>query len=722
MKNRSFAALMALLLCACILAGCNQQPGGPGNNNGDGPNTKPTDFFEDPAFTGDESAFGEDLEQLGVYEGLFEGDSANLSVNCLSGTAGCVRQEGNTLIFSGIRADSAYSISGQFRGNIIINVGDSYKFDLELTGFSLICDSAASPVLIQGGDEVTVKAKNGTENYIYDTRDAVDSADASVYAGAIHSEVDLKISGKGSLVVVSENNNGIHSKDDLEVKNLNLTVVCTDNALKGNDSVEITDAATTLIASAGDGIKTTKTDISDKGNQRGTVKFFGGVHTIYAACDGIDAAYNVQIEGEETVVNIYTDKYSNYSSEITAVDSDQYFIRFTDKNFTYSVKFYNSESDFCWVDAQYHSTVPGERSNYYYYSFPRKTEYSKLQVFIYTQSMTQGQEEEYLAATEYLTHNDDYDTFALSSYGNSLGYSWTNYTTKVQEGGFGGPGGPGRPGMPGGGGMGGGNTNKGDHSTKGIKAGNEINVLAGTVNIKSYDDAIHANSGTTLENGKTATGNVIISGGKLTLYSNDDGIHADGLLAIRSGMVNIISSYEGLEGNAVNISGGSVALVASDDGINATADVQSAITVSDGYVYIYCGGDGIDSNCRTNYEGIVFAGGNTVIISSSGMNSAIDTERGYTYYGGNVLAIMPRNGMTDEATHCRDFEDVATAEVVSVSADSYLTVKVDGKSKVTLKMPGSFSAAVIYLGSNSADISVAATSGAKLDNNGVCWH
>ena len=89
-------------------------------------------------------------------------------------------------------------------------------------------------------------------------REAVDTTNKNIYTGAIHSEVDLEIGGKGELIVISENNNGIISKDDLQVKNLTLFVACSDNALKGNDSVEIIDCNTTLIASKGDCIKTSK--------------------------------------------------------------------------------------------------------------------------------------------------------------------------------------------------------------------------------------------------------------------------------------------------------------------------------------------------------------------------------------------------------------------------------------------------------------------------------
>ena len=57
----------------------------------------------------------------------------------------------------------------------------------------------------------------------------------------------------------------------IKVKNLTLLVACIDNSLKGNDGVEIEGGNTTLIASGGDCIKTSNSDISEKGNQRGSV-------------------------------------------------------------------------------------------------------------------------------------------------------------------------------------------------------------------------------------------------------------------------------------------------------------------------------------------------------------------------------------------------------------------------------------------------------------------
>lgn len=367
------------------------------------------------------------------------------------------------------------------------------------------------------------------------------------------------------------------------------------------------------------------------------------------------------------------------------------------------------------MNAEYHSKVSGGRSTYYYYSYPKMPDYAKQQFFIYEKESQRGQEEECLVSSDYLTPNSGSDTFALTQSYNGLSYQWTNYTTKVQESGWGG--GPGGFG----GGFGEGNTDKGDHSTKGIKAANEIIINNGTINIKSYDDAIHANNDTALENGATPLGNVTINGGTITAYSNDDGLHADGMLNIKAGTVSVTNAYEGLEGTQVSISGGYVSVNSKDDGINATTTTGTAIAISGGTVYIYCTGDGIDSNSRTADVGIVFTGGKTVVISNSGMNSALDTENGYTYTAGSVVAIMPQGGMSSESTHCDNFSSIGAKKNVSVSNGGYLVVGI-GNTTATIKMPVSLSAIVVVLGDNSPSISTESSASMALDENGVAWN
>lgn len=656
--------LLSLLLVLCFLAvgvltSCGSvQDGTTGGTTGtDGTQQTNSTNPTNPSQSGEsQTATTVDTEKTDIPSNL--PDEANtLKISCSEGTNNCWSIDGQTLTFSGLTADTVCSVSGSFNGQIVIDGGDDYKFELEMCGLTLY-SGEQNPITILSGDKVTLSAKKETKNYIYDTREAVSDDDETAYSAAVYAKCDLELAGKGELTVISSNNNGIHTKDDLKVKNLTLSVTCEDNALKGNDSVSITGGILTLIAKSGDGIKTKNSDISSKGNQRGTVTISGGTVNIYAACDGIDAAYDADISGD-AIVNIYTDSYSPYA-EISAGNNTG------NENFP-------SGNDNSGFPSGGNPGMPADIGN----------------------SGTDG------------------NGNGGGNFGGNSGFGGGNFGGNGSfgsNGGFGGGsfgggsfGGGGRPG--GQGGMNDGNNEKGDYSTKGIKADNEIHISGGTITVNSYDDAIHANGGDALENGETATGNILIGGGTLTLFTKDDGVHADGTLTVSGGKIEITGSYEGLEGTFVAVTGGDISIVSSDDGINATTTSGTGITFEGGTVYIYAGGDGIDSNSRTSYQGILFAGGNITVVSTSGGDSSIDTEQGYTYTGGTVLALCPSNGIGSEAVNCRNFSSIGTKTTLNLSQGQTVNVKVGGNTVASVTMPCRLSALAVYLGSANASFS-----------------
>ena len=710
--KKILCVLCSLALCASFTA-CNFLSSKPTGK----PNTNPTDGeipddnnvdITDPDNTEHDFKLSTQNGGTITYKCADCGEQKTVVITYDSGTQNAFSVKDNTITFSGITEKTVYDISGEFYGNIVIDAADS-KLELQMSGLTAY-SFAACPITVLSGDKVTLSAKKSTENYIFDMRAAVSATDETAISASIYAECDLDVQGKGSLSVKSVNNNGIHTKNDLNVKNLELQIDCLDNALNGNDSVTIESGSVILISRNGDGIKTTDSDVSSKGNQRGTVAITGGDVLIYAACDGIDAAYDVTVDESTatTFLQIFTDKYSKYSEEVTATSNDVYYVRFNNTTYKYSLKFYNDETDAVWHNSSTSKTV----GSYYYFPIVRPSGYSYVQLYIYGSAQTQGQSEDYLARTEGMSVNNNYDTIALQSRGGELSYGWTNYTTNQgfgsgrPGGGFGGPGG-----------MNDGNNDKGDHSTKGIKAANAITVSAGTLTVSAYDDAIHASNDGALENGSSPLGNVTVSGGSMTLRSNDDGLHADGNVRISSGNVTIVSSYEGIEGTTVEIVGGNTAIVSTDDGVNGTAKSGTSITVSGGNLYVYAGGDGVDSNSKTAYSGIIFSDGKSVIISTGNSDSSIDTENGYTYSGGYVIGIGRSGGMGSEATKCQNFTTVGTSKTLSVQQNAYLTV--DGF--VTVKMPIQINALVVCLGKTSASISSAPSTNYNIDGNGVYW-
>ncbi len=218
-------------------------------------------------------------------------------------------------------------------------------------------------------------------------------------------------------------------------------------------------------------------------------------------------------------------------------------------------------------------------------------------------------------------------------------------------------------------------------SCKGIKvgeikyedeSGNEITVTEGdylivitdgaVVNVDSTDDAVHANSGS-----------VLVDDASLTLNTYDDGITSDVMTYIKSGTIDVQSSYEGIEGAYVRIDGGKINIVSSDDGINAASDDESVkeyIIINGGEITVNASGDGIDSN------GSVLMTGGTIIVygPTSGGDGALDAETGIIVDGGTLVAASTL-GMVETPSSNSSQYVVSYATNGSIAAGSVLSVK-----------------------------------------------
>ena len=214
-----------------------------------------------------------------------------------------------------------YTVAGLLsEGQLIVDAGDEDEVTIVLNGASITC-SSGSPIYVKNASEVKIKSEENSFNEVIDNRtEATEDSSDDAGNAAIYATCDLKLVGKGALVVTGNYNNGIQSKDDLSIKNVIVKVTAVNNAIKGNDAVNIESGNIIAISAKGDGIKTSNSSISNKGNQKGIVTITGGNIDVYAACDGIDAAYGVDISGDGNL-NIYTDTYSEYSEEVTSSGS-----------------------------------------------------------------------------------------------------------------------------------------------------------------------------------------------------------------------------------------------------------------------------------------------------------------------------------------------------------------------------------------------------------------
>lgn len=528
-----------------------------------------------------------------------------------------------------------YTVTGLLsEGQLIVDAGDEDEVTIVLNGTSITC-SSGSPIYVKNASKVEIKSEENSFNEVIDNRtEATEDSSDDAGNAAIYATCDLKLVGKGALVVTGNYNNGIQSKDDLSIKNVIVKVTAVNNAVKGNNAVDIESGNIIAISAKGDGIKTSNSNISNKGNQKGIVTITGGNIDVYAACDGIDAAYVVDISGDGNL-NIYTDTYSEYSEEVTSSGSSS-------------------------------GTSTSRNSS------ANKT--------------ASANTVSYVAASDTIANAP-----GGSGGGNMGGMDGQNGgNAPDMNGGSGGnKAGGNRPGMPGDFNKSG-NSSGQSYSTKGIKAESEINISGFTINISSTDDGIHANSDSgVLETGEDGKGTIVINGGSITISSGDDGIHADKQLDVNDGYINVVTSYEGLETITINLNGGKIYVYATDDGINAcTGDGKTSpiVNVTGGYIDVTTTSgdtDGIDSNGNYVQTGgfVLVKGGS----SSGNVSGSIDVDGTVTITGGTCVAL---GGVCETPINSANAYVLSS---VSFSSGRYSLKDASGNEVISFTVDGSFS-------------------------------
>ena len=218
---------------------------------------------------------------------------------------------------------------------------------------------------------------------------------------------------------------------------------------------------------------------------------------------------------------------------------------------------------------------------------------------------------------------------------------------------------------------------KEESSAKGFKIKNndtgcEMKVYDGDFSLNTADDAFHSNRDLT------------ILKGKYVIYAGDDGVHAGFNLVLGEKDapsedldLQVLASYEALEGMTVTIFSGKIIATATDDGINAAGgdsgdepfpphsfswpnkerhhnlrepgpgpgpgpfppggrgNASYYISIYGGEVNVFCDGDGIDSN------GNIFVHGGDIKVFSQGNrdNEPVDHDGNFTLFNGDVLGV-----------------------------------------------------------------------------------
>lgn len=626
-----------------------------------------------------------------------------------------------------IEAAGSYIIEGSLtEGQIVVSESIGKKEEVEITFDNVSVTNSSTAPFNGANSKITIVMTDGSVNtFTYNnTKKYSGYTTESAPKGAFYSKRDLTISGQGTLVVTDNYKNALVSGGDLEVKkNASLTVSAVNNAIKGDNGVEFTKktGVVTVTSSEGDCIKSDAVD-SDTGlmeEDKGYVEIKGGTFNLTAALgDGIQADNYISIS--DGTINIVSGAEGLKANEVNIPLSIDDVATGTYGNGSISISGGNitvvsgedgiKATELIDISGG-EITVTAEGADGYDGIQVGETEEAvsgntttKTIIVPGTINISEGKINIINVSDDAITSNHDIiitngeisgksqsdflkaynlvdisgGTFDIESTndaiqsGNGLVDTVTNGVTESSNYTLGNVN------------ISGGDftikTNNGystslsddADSCKGIKGVTEVVISGGTFNINSADDALHSNY------------NLTVTGGSFTIYTGDDGLHADYILTLGTEggsddghVIDVLHSYEGLEGSVIKVLSGTQYVYSTDDGLNAAGDytedgVEVAslfawggggfnqgpgggmsddtspygmVYIKGGKTYIEAYGDGFDSNGSAEMTGgIVIVNGPTN--SSNGVFDIGDASGSYFNHIGGTLIGVGTNGMT----------------------------------------------------------------------------
>lgn len=292
-RNKKCFALLVLLLGLICFAACEKAP----ENDQQQHTSANTANILDTALHYELVDIDDSWDSRSAEEISFDGeavswrDGRNLSL------------EGNTL---NILAGGSYILSGDFAGQIVIEARESDLVRLVLNGVSI--HSELLPAIdCREADKLIVVLADGSENQLEDA--AIRPKGNKKADAALFSKSDLSVNGTGTLQIKGNYKHGIVSKDDFFFAGGSLFVEAENNGIEGKESLAVL-TGNTEIHCGGDGMKSSETEKEDKG----WIFFAGGVNTIQAGDDGIQAETDLTVEnGDFTIKAGLGDAGSNDS-------------------------------------------------------------------------------------------------------------------------------------------------------------------------------------------------------------------------------------------------------------------------------------------------------------------------------------------------------------------------------------------------------------------------
>ena len=596
-----------------------------------------------------------------------------------------------------INSAGSYVIEGMLNeGELTVSSEVGKKDEVEITFDNVTVTNSSTAPFNAANGKITIVMTEGSQNTFTYTGTKKYSGYTTPDApkGAFYSKRDLTVEGGGLLTVTDSYKNALVSSADIEIKkNASLNITAVNNAIKGDNGVEFTkktgtitvyssegdciksdavDSDTNLMeedkgyvtikggtfsltANEGDGIQadnfidisggnitissgaeglkanevnipTSVDDVATGNFANGRITISDGTVTIVSGEDGIKATELIEISGgnititaegtdgydgiqvgetEETVTDNVTQKTIIVPGTINISGGAIKFINVSDDAIT-------SNHDICITDG----TITGKSQG----DFIKAYNLADISGGTFDiESTCDG-----IQSGDSLTDTESNGEVLKTNYtlGN-VSISGGDFTIKTSTGYTA-------------------NLSEDADSCKGIKGVTDVTISGGTFNINSADDALHSNY------------NLTVTGGTFTIYTGDDGLHADYILTLGTEggaddthTIDILHSYEGLEGSVINVLSGTQYVYSTDDGLNAAGDYteDGVMVASDSELLAWGGqwggGPGGGMNDDTAPYGMAYVKGGKLYMEAYG--DGFDSNGSVEMTGGTVIVNGPTN-------------------------------------------------------------------------------
>lgn len=280
-----------VLLCAAVMSACSSTAQ-TGATNKDASATTQSESTSNVQLTSMTLA---DVVTFDEEDSTTEWSTENSTAIKLDGTSATISGSGAEVKDGtvAITAAGTYALSGALSdGQIVVDVQDKGTVRLILNGVN-IHDSDSAAIYIKEAGKAIITLQEGTENVVSDGTTYVYADDTTDEpSAAIFSKADTTINGTGKLSITANYNDGIASKDDLNIMSGTIKIQAADDGIVGKDRVAVKDGMISVTATE-DGIKSTNDTDTDKG----VIAIAAGTFDINAGNDGIQAETALVIDG-----------------------------------------------------------------------------------------------------------------------------------------------------------------------------------------------------------------------------------------------------------------------------------------------------------------------------------------------------------------------------------------------------------------------------------------